>query len=157
MTRKGHKLISSVYAEIVIEKKGLGDREAVEYCGPSYIAIGSAKLSFSTAFSQCADVKKNFTFPEFDIIIKDVTENFKPVVIFNFDGRPDENARFVKVISVSIHHFIKYDLDALYIAYNAPGRSAFNRVEKRMALISKELAGVILSHEHYGSHLSNNG
>lgn len=39
------------------------------------------------------------------------------------------------------------------MATNAPGRSAFNRVERRMAPLSQELCGLILDHEHYGSHL----
>lgn len=43
------------------------------------------------------------------------------------------------------------------VATNAPGRSAFNRVERRMAPLSKELSGVILEHDHYGSHLDNQG
>jgi hypothetical protein len=43
------------------------------------------------------------------------------------------------------------------VATNAPGRSAFNRVERRMAPLSRELAGLILSHDHYGSHLDSQG
>ena len=50
-----------------------------------------------------------------------------------------------------------FDLDALFIATNAPGLSAFNRVERRMAPLSKALAGVILPHNHFGSHLSSQG
>lgn len=46
-----------------------------------------------------------------------------------------------------------YNLDALFIATNAPGRSAFNRIERRMAPLSHELSGVILPHDHFGSHL----
>lgn len=44
-------------------------------------------------------------------------------------------------------------MDALFIATNAPGRSAFNRVERRMAPLSKDLAGLIIPHDHFGSHL----
>ena len=57
------------------------------------------------------------------------------------------------MIQVAIHHFEKHGSDAIFIATNAPGRSAFNRVERRMAPLSKELSGVILPREHYGSHL----
>jgi hypothetical protein len=38
-----------------------------------------------------------------------------------------------------------------------PGRSAYNRVERRMAPLSRELSGVILPHDHFGSHLDNSG
>ena len=70
------------------------------------------------------------------------------------DGGPDENPRYVKVIQTAIHHFLKYNLDAIFIACNAPGRSAFNRVERRMAPLSRELSGLILEHDHFGNHLN---
>ena len=37
----GHKLIPKVYAGIQIQSNGLGNREAVGYSGPTYIAIRS--------------------------------------------------------------------------------------------------------------------
>lgn len=40
---------------------------------------------------------------------------------------------------------------------NAPGRSAFNRAERRMAPLSRELAGLILPHDRYGTHLDSQG
>lgn len=58
---------------------------------------------------------------------------------------------------MNIHHFLKCDLDALFVACNAPGRSAYNRVERRMAPLSRILAGIILPHEHFGTHLDNQG
>ena len=39
----------------------------------------------------------------------------------------------------------------------APGRSVFNRVERRMIKFSKELSGVVLPHDHFGSHLNAKG
>ena len=38
-----------------------------------------------------------------------------------------------------------------------PSRSAFNRVERRMVKLSKELSGVILEHGKFGSHLDAKG
>lgn len=40
---------------------------------------------------------------------------------------------------------------------NAPGRSAFNRIERRMASLSSQLAGLVLPHDTYGSHLDSKG
>ena len=71
----------------------------------------------------------------------------KPIFIFTVDGGPDENPRYQAVIRVAIHHFLRYDFDSLFIATNAPGKSAFNRVERKMAPLSKELTGLILPHE----------
>ncbi|KAK4873921.1 hypothetical protein RN001_013281 [Aquatica leii] len=73
----------------------------------------------------------------------------KPVIIIFVNGGPNKNSRYRKVKNFAIQHFKKYNLDA-FIATNAPGRNAFNRVERR---ISKRLLGVILPHEHFGSHL----
>lgn len=57
---------------------------------------------------------------------KDVVKHndvVKPVVIIMVDGGPDENPRYEKLIKVAIHHFLKYNLDALFVATNAPQRS----------------------------------
>ncbi|CAH1106000.1 unnamed protein product [Psylliodes chrysocephalus] len=81
----------------------------------------------------------------------------KPVVIMTVDGGPDENPRYQKVIGFAIQHFKRHDLDALFLATNAPGRNAYNRVGRRMAPLSRELDGLILSHDHFGSHLDERG
>jgi len=47
----GHKLTLSVYAGIVIKPHDIGNRQAVSYSGPTYIAIRSGKHSSSTALS----------------------------------------------------------------------------------------------------------
>ncbi|KAJ8672605.1 hypothetical protein QAD02_003864 [Eretmocerus hayati] len=43
--------------------------------------------------------------------------------------------------------------NAVYVVTNPPGRSCFNPVERRMAPLSHELAGVILPHNSFGNHL----
>jgi hypothetical protein len=153
----GHKLKPSVYAGIVIKRAEIGSRSAVTYSGPTYIAVRSGKHSSSTALSHANDFTRLLNLSEFASIMKTDAGHVKPVLMMTVDGGPDENPRYDKVIRVAIHHFLEHDLDALFIATNAPGRSAFNRVERRMAPLSNELAGIILPHEHYGSHLDDNG
>lgn len=41
----------------------------------------------------------------------------------------------------------------MIVATHAPGQSAYNAVERRMAPLSKALTGVILPFDKYGSHL----
>ena len=48
-------------------------------------------------------------------------------------------------------------MDALIHGVNAAGLSAFNPVERRMAPLSRDLAGIILPHDHFGNHLNNDG
>lgn len=147
-----HKLIPSVTAGIEIKRNGLGQAEAVGYSGPTYIGIRSGKHASSTAYSHAVDFNRLMQLEEFDSIMK--TDGLvKPIVIIIVDGGPDENPRYRKVIQVAVHHFLEHNLDAIFIATNAPGRSAFNRVERRMAPLSKELAGLIIPHDHFGSHL----
>lgn len=45
----------------------------------------------------------------------------------------------------------------MIIITNAPGRSAFNRVKRRMTHLSRELSGLILPHDHFGNHLNSFG
>ena len=44
-----------------------------------------------------------------------------------------------------------------FLATNAPGRRAFNCVKRRMVKLSKELSGIILEHDKFGSHLDVKG
>ena len=154
---RGHKFTPSVYAGIIIEKDNIGKKEAVSHSGPTCIAISSGKHSSSTASTHAVDLEKVIESEDFKPITKGSDGKTKPVMIVSVDGGPDENPRYIKVILHAIETFLKNNLDGLFIFTNAPGRSAFNKVERRMAPLSKALSGVILPHDHYGTHLDNNG
>ena len=51
--------------------------------------------------------------------------------------------------------FQDLDLDLLVEATNAPGLSDFNKAERRMFHLSKQMTGVVLPHDTFGSHLRN--
>lgn len=149
-----HKLIPSVYAFMQIRENGLGDTNAVGYSAPTFIGIRSGKHSSSTAFSHAKDIERILELSVFEEFTK-FNGSTKPIFICVVDGGPDENPRYKKVINIGIHHFVKNNVGALFIACNAPGRSAFNKVERRMAPLSKELSGLIHPHDKFGSHLDN--
>ena len=69
------------------------------------------------------------------------------------DGGSDEKPRYPKVIENTVDHFRKYNLDAFIVMTLASGMSAYNYVERRMAPLSKALAGILLPHDSFGSHL----
>ena len=100
-------------------------------------------------------MQKIFHLESFRNICVNNYNKIKPIFITSVDGGPDENPRYEKNIRHAIQHFKDHDLDACFIFTNAPGRSAYNRVERRMALLSKQLSGVILEHTHFVSHLDN--
>ncbi|XP_043469775.1 uncharacterized protein LOC122503338 [Leptopilina heterotoma] len=153
----GHKLIPSVYAGIVIKDGPIGKKTNVSYSGPTYIAIRSAKHNSSTASTHAFDLKRLLELESFNTIMRNSNGSIKPVLILSVDGGPDENPRYEKVIAHAINHFKEFDLDGIFIFTNAPNRSAFNRVERRMAPLSRELTGVILPHDKFGKHLGDNG
>ena len=68
--------------------------------------------------------------------------------MFLSDGGADENPRFPKTLDVAIQHFQKHKSDGLLISM-----SAYNQVERRMAPLSKALAGLVLSLGTFGPHL----
>lgn len=152
-----HKLIPSVIAGIVIAPNGKGDPKAVTYSGPTSISIRSGKHSSSTAASHAKDFEQLLLCPQFDVITKNSKKCVKPVYICTVDGGGDENPRYPKVINWSIYTFKKYDFDAYFVVTNAPHRSAYNRVERRMAPLSRQLTGVILPHDKFGTHLDASG
>lgn len=149
----GHKLIPSVYGGIEIGDNKLGQPEAVGYRGYTYVAIRSAKHSSSSADTHAVDFERLFELEGFKNILYSDNNVKKPILMLSVDGGPDKNPRFHKVIKHAIQHFIKHDYGAVFVFTNAPRRSAFNRVERRMAPLSRELTGVVLEYEHYGEHL----
>ncbi|KAL0818781.1 hypothetical protein ABMA28_008108 [Loxostege sticticalis] len=141
--------------------------EAVTYSGPTYVAIRSGIHSSSTASTHAGGLLRKTKYDSSDetiherqtnesyyknhsnlylstlrnleTILKDEEGRRKPVVLIISDGGPEENPRYPKVISHAINNFVLHNLDAIFIFTNAPGRSAFNRVERRMAPLSREL------------------
>jgi hypothetical protein len=145
-------LLCSVYAACM-----MNDNNDVGHSGPTYIAIRSAKHDRSDANSHSCDFDRLVGLKEFDKSARDYTGQVKPIVIITVDGGPDENPRFPKTLVAAIRKFRKYNLDALFVLTHAPGQSAYNVVERRMAPLSHDLAGLILPHDHFGTHLSDSG
>ncbi|CAF4260586.1 unnamed protein product [Rotaria sp. Silwood2] len=147
-----HQLTPSVYAACLLSEEGdLG------YSGPTYIAVRSAKHDLSSAESHAIDFDRLVSLKEFEDVARDETGQVKPILIVTVDGGPDENPRFPKTLVANIGKFKKYNLDALFVLTHAPGQSAYNIVERRMAPLSHDLAGLILPHDHFGSHLNESG
>ena len=112
--------------------------------------------SRSSAYHHLQDMKRIRSFDIFDGSFKN-NGKAKPVMIVTVDGGPEENPRYTKTTECAIDYFLSQDLDAFFLATNAPGRSAFNPVERRMVKFSKELGGVVLPHDNLGSHLNAKG
>ena len=144
-----HQLIPSVYATCLLSEEG-----DIGYSGPTYIAIRSAKHDLSTADTHADDFDRLIKLKEFEKVAHDETGDIKPIVIITVDGGPDENPRFPKTLVANIRKFRKYNLDALFLLTHAPGQSAYNIVESRMAPLSHDIAGLILPYDFYGSHLN---
>lgn len=152
-----YKLIPSVYAGITIKPNGYGDPAYVTYSGPTVIRMRSGKHDTSNAESHAADFDYRLRSNAFASMCKTSSGSIKPVVIVCSDGGLDENPRYEKMIKYAVKHFKENDLDALFVVTNAPGRSAFNRVEHRMAPLSLQLSGVVLKHDAFGNHLDSQG
>ncbi|XP_065639521.1 uncharacterized protein LOC136072280 [Hydra vulgaris] len=151
-----HKLIPSVIAAIEI-KKDCMEKQAVTYSGPTYIAIRSAKHDSSTALSHLEDINRINHLLAFESSLFTEDGVSKQAMVITVDGGPDENPRYEKTILCAKTYFKEHDFDGMFVATNAPGRSAFNRIERRMAPQSHDLEGIILPFNHFGSHLNSRG
>lgn len=136
-----HSLIPSVYGICNVNEKGL-----LTYSGDTFIRIRSGKHDSSTPYTHAHDVRELFQCN---------SVNHKPILLLMSDGASDEAPRFLKPLSTAVSLFKEFKLDALMHGVNAAGLSAFNPVERRMAPLSHDLAGVILPHDSFGSHLDN--
>ena len=79
------------------------------------------------------------------------------LMIVTVDVGPDKSPRTwkLKTMECAIDYFLTHYLDALFIPTNASGGSAFKRVKRRMAFLSKDMAGLILDHKHFDNQLNN--
>ena len=56
-----------------------------------------------------------------------------------------------------VNYFSTYDLDAFFLITNTPERREFNRVERTMVRLSKELGDALPEHKHFGAYLDDKG
>ena len=152
-----HKLIPSVYTAVLIKPDGMGREDAVSYAGPTFIGVRSGKHSSSTAATHAKDFKRMLELPDFDPFLKTESGKLKPVLIFTVDGGPDENPRYPKTINYAVQHFLDHDADGIFIATNAPGQSKYNRCERIMSRLTKEMSMLVIPHDTFGNHLDADG
>ncbi|CAG8820410.1 32016_t:CDS:2, partial [Gigaspora margarita] len=128
---KKHKLIPSIYTKLGMQSSQM------------FIRIYSSKHDTSTIYTHSKDVN--------DLISDEKLYNF--TITEDTDGGPNENLRYKKTIQMIIEHFIKYDLDTIIVVCFTPYQSASNSVERQIALLSHDLARIILPYDIFGSHL----
>ena len=141
--------IPSVFATRKIKELSL------TYSDPTRVAIRSLKHDKADAFSGFDDLNFILSSPNFESFLK-LDGKVKPIWIFTrdaHDGPPFPTARKALIKFC----FKENDVDYIVAVCNASGLSAYHFIERRMASLTKELAGVILSHDSYGSHLDGNG
>jgi hypothetical protein len=143
----------SIYAATIIDETGL-----IGTAGPTYISIRSAKHDRMNHESHAIDFDRLVQLKEFEKFACDHLGRVKPIVVINVDNCGLENkTRYQNTLSSAIDKFKKYNLDALVIVNQAPGQALFNTVERRLSPLSYDLAGLILPHDHFGTHLNDAG
>ena len=138
-----HKSIPSVYGICEVTKL-----RAISYSGNTFIRVRSGNHDTSNAYAHAYDVRELF---QGELVKR------KPILLMEIDGAQDEAPRYPKTLATAVDLFCHLNLDVLLHGVNAAGLSAFNPVERRMAPLSHDLAGLVLPHDHYGSHLDSCG
>ena len=140
-----HKLIPSIFASREIKESGL------TYSGPRHAAIRSLKHDKSDAFAGFNDLNHILLLDNFKPFLKQEDGTIKPIWVFTRDGH--DGPRFPTTCQALIKFFKENDIDYVIAVCNASGLSAYHFIERRMAPLSKELAGIVLPHDTFGSHL----
>ena len=132
-------LIPSVYDVCKIKENG-----ELSYSGNTFIRICSGKDNSSSAHTHVYNMKELFessNLPE------------RPILVLSTDGAQDKASRYPKPLATVISFFKQVKLDMFLYSFNAAGLSALNPVERRMSPLSHDIAGVVLPHKNFGSHL----
>ena len=93
---------------------------------------------------------------EFERSFKNSKNAEKPVMIVTADGDHMKTLGMKKQFHVRLN-ILTLTTWMVFLVTNAPGRSTFNGVQRRIAPLIKELGGVLLEHEHFGAHLDDKG
>ena len=127
--------------------------EKISFSGPTYIAIRSQKHDSSTAESHQQDFDSLLGLEEFKSSTDGTGGMIKPLIFVAVDSGPDEASNNQKTMLAWIDCFNRHDVDGIFIFSNAAEFSAYNKVERRMAPLSKDTAVIILPFDKFGSHL----
>lgn len=142
-----------MYASCLIDETGL-----VTTNGPTYVAIRSAKHDRFTTECEDADFDCLVKLKEFERTARNHIGTIKPIIIMGVDTlEPTDYTRLPSTLASAIGRFKKYNLDALFIIAQAPGQTAFNVAERRLANLSQDLTGLVLPHDYFGTHLNVSG
>ncbi|CAF0719285.1 unnamed protein product [Adineta ricciae] len=148
-----HQLKPTVYASCFIDEGGV-----LNYAGPTYISIRSEKYDRFTSESEDVDFDCIVKLKEFERTARNHIGTIKPIIIMGVDSlEPTDYTRLPSTLTSAINKFKKYNLDALFIVAQAPGQTAFNVVERRLASLSQDLTGLVLPHDYFGTHLNVSG
>ena len=148
-----HHLIPSIYAFLTVKPNSVGQTSSVSYTGPTAAYIRSGKHDQSNALTHRLDLTDIFESKTFGKFTHN-DRGMKRVLILRSDNGPDEAPRNPSTQSEMIQLFLKFRLVALFLISLPAGYSPFSPCERRMAPLSKQLTGVVLDHQHYGSHLN---
>ena len=132
-------LIPSVY-----DVSKIKENDELSYSGNTFIRIRRGKDNSSSAHTHVYNMKELFessNLPE------------RPILVLSTDGAQDKASRYPKPLATVISFFKQVKLDMFLYSFNAAGLSALNPVERRMSPLSHDIAGVVLPHKNFGSHL----
>ena len=138
-----HMLIPSDYDVCKIKENG-----ELSYSRNTFIRIRSGKDNSSSTHTHVYDMKELFessNLPE------------RPILVLSTDGAQDEASRYPKPLATAIYFFKHVKLDMFLHSFNAAGLSVLNPVKRRMSPLSHDIAGVVLPHKNFGSHLDSQG
>ena len=99
------------------------------------------------------DFERILQLEEFQDVALTPNKDVKPLTFVSVDGGPDEAPKNQQALAVRTRQFENNDLDAVFVFTHAPGKSAYKPVERRMAPLSKDTAGIILPFDTFGNHL----
>ena len=144
-----HKLIPSIYVSMEIKDDGL------TYSGPTHAPIRSLKHDKSDAVAGFDDLNFILGLDSFGPFLKQENGDLIPIWVFTRDGHG--GPRFPRTRQALIKFFKENDIDFVVTVCNAAWLSAYHFVERRMASLSKQLAGIVLPHDSFGTHLDGDG
>ena len=130
----------------------------VTFEGPTFVSIRSQKYDRFSPDSEDVDLDVVVKLREFEKTARNHIGAIKPIIVMNVDHlEPTDFTRYPKTLLAAIGKFKRYNLDALFIIGNAPAQPSTNVVERRLAVLSQDLTGLVFPYDYFGNHLNLGG
>lgn len=129
--------------------------DRLTYSGPTNLSIQFLKQDKVDSYAGFDELNFILGLDSFKPFLIQNNDDLKLTWVFTRDGQ--DGPQFPTTWKAWIRFFKESNVDFIVAGCNATSIFGYHFIEQRTATLSKRLAGIVLLHDTYGTHLDDNG